>query len=103
MATLEIPLSAAPQTFEITLGDIAYRLTVVWRDAEEGGWTLDVATPQGAPVLQGVPLVVGVDMLGQYEYLGFGGSLVVLVDNRPGADPTYEDLGSLSHLYFVTS
>ena len=48
------------------------------------------------------PLVPGVDLLAQYRYLGFTGSLVVQTDNDPNADPTYDSLGQTSQLYFVT-
>jgi hypothetical protein len=47
----------------------------------------------GRPDPQGVPLVTGVDLLAQYAYLGFIGSLVVQTDHDPDATPTYENLG----------
>ena len=97
----EVPLSPQAQTFNIALGGVTYQLTLFWRDAEEGGWFLDFATATGVPVLTGMPLVTGVDLLEQYAYLGFTGTLVVQTDHDPDALPTYENLGELSHLYFV--
>lgn len=102
MAVFEIPLSPTPQTFGINLGGQGYQLTLKWRDATEGGWILDIANAQGAPIVNGVPLVPGANLLAQYGYLGFTGSLVVQTDNDPAADPTFDNLGELSHLYFVT-
>jgi hypothetical protein len=102
MAVFEVPLAAAPQTFAITLGGTSYQLTLIWREADGGGWFLDFATPHGAAILQGVPLVTGADLLAQYRHLGFTGSLVVQTDGDADAEPTYENLGSASHLYFLT-
>ena len=103
MATYEVPLTPAPQQLEISLGGIFYQLTVVWRDADEGGWVMDIADAQSVPILQGVPLVTGADLLAQYAYLGFRGSLIVQTDHNTDETPTYTNLGKQSHLYFVTS
>lgn len=97
----EIPLSAANQSFQIQIGGIVYQLTLIWRDADQGGWCLDIADSQQTPILSGVPLVTGVDLLAQYAYLGFGGKLVVFGDSDPLAAPTFANLGTTTRLYFV--
>lgn len=102
MATVEIPLSAEPQTFGIQLAGVQYQLTLIWRDDPQGGWVLDIADANSSPILSGVPLVTGADLLAQYAYLGFGGQLVVQTDHDVDAAPTFGNLGSSSHLYFVT-
>jgi hypothetical protein len=102
MATFEVPLSPQAQTFDITLGGVAYKLTLMWREADGGGWFLDFADTAGQPILSGVPLVTGADLLEQYAYLGFTGWLVVQTDHDTDALPTFENLGERSHLYFVT-
>lgn len=102
MATYEIPLSARPQTFGIALAGRNYTLTVQWRDVAEAGWVLDIADTDGAPLLRGIPLVTGADLLAQYEHMGFGGELIVQSDFDVDAIPTWENLGETSHLYFVT-
>jgi hypothetical protein len=99
VAVFEVPLNGQPQTLQITLGSVAYQLTVQWRNAT--GWVLDIATVTGTPILQGVPLVTGSDLLAQYRYLGLGGSLFVSTDADPDAVPTYTNLGTASHLYFA--
>ena len=99
--TYQVPLSGSPETFGILLAGISYRLTVQWRDADMGGWFLDIADGQGNPILEGIPLVTGTDLLGQYAYLGIGGSLYVQSSPDPGAVPGFDDLGSASRLYFV--
>jgi hypothetical protein len=95
----EIPLNGQPQRLQITLANVAYQLTVQWRNS--AGWVMDIAKQDGTPVIQGVPLVTGTDLLAQYRYLGIGGSLVVSTDADPDAVPTYTNLGTASHLYFA--
>jgi hypothetical protein len=53
-------------------------------------------------LVSGIPLVTGVDLLAPYAYLGFGGELLVATDGNTAAVPTYANLGTGSHLYFVT-
>jgi hypothetical protein len=102
MATIyEIPLSAAPQSFTAQLAGVSYQLTAQWRNAAEGCWILDIADAAGNPLVQGIPLVTGCDLLAQYRYLGIGGQLRVQTDNDPDAMPTFDNLGNASHLYFV--
>lgn len=79
MTAYEIPLSPNPQTFAIELGSTTYQMTVVWNPVL-ACWVLDIASEDNAPVVSGIPLVTGLDLLAQYEYLGFGGSLVVQTD-----------------------
>lgn len=99
VSLFEIPLSAQSQSLQITLANVVYQLTVQWRNA--AGWILDIASMTGDPIIQGVPLVTGVDLLAQYRYLGIGGSLVVSTDADLDAVPAYENLGTTSHLYFA--
>lgn len=99
---LEIPLIAGPQVFNITLNQVAYQLTVIWRDAPSmnGGWVLDIADGLGNPIVQGIALVTGADLLAQYGYLGIGGQLFVQTDYDLTAVPTYQNLGETAHLYY---
>lgn len=100
---LEIQLIAGPQVFTITLDQVAYQLTVLWRDAPAvgGGWVLDIADSLGAPIVTGIALVTGADLLAQYEYLGIGGQLFVQTDYDLDAVPTFQNLGQTAHLYYV--
>ena len=98
----EIPLTADPQTFTITLSGIDYQMTVQYRDAGGTGWILDVADASDNPLVCGIPLVTGTDLLGQYAYLGFGGRLWVQGAANPDDVPTFDDLGNGSHLFWVT-
>lgn len=101
--TYEIPLTATPQTFNITLQKVVYSLTVYWNAQNaDGTWMLDIADENGNAIIDGIPLITGADLLAQYQHLGFGGVLVVQSDYNADALPTIDNLGSNSHLFFVT-
>lgn len=101
MGIYEIPTSASPQSFQIALAGVTYKLTLMWRDAPGGGWFLDIADSAGSRILSGIPLVTGADLLEQYDYLAFGGELWVQTDSDAAAVPTFDNIGTASHLYFV--
>lgn len=96
----EIPFTANPQSVQISLSGVVYRLTIMW-NAEAACWVLDVADINGVPILSGVPLITGADLLAQYEYLGIGGQMQVQTDNDTFAVPTFDNLGTLGHLYYL--
>jgi len=98
-STFEIPLTPEPQSFNTTLVGVQYQFTLTWRDAA-GNWFLDIADASGNPLLSGIPLVTGVNLLGQYGYLAFGFELWVQTD-AADAPPTFTNLGTQSHLYCV--
>ena len=102
MTAYEIPLSGMSQTFSIALAGVTYQLTLQWRNAANG-WFLDIADSLSNAVVSGIPLVTGLDLLAQYKYLGIGGQLWVMSDGTPANVPTYTNLGTTSHLYFLTS
>lgn len=99
-STFEIPLTAQPQTFLVSLAGVQYQFTLQWRDTANGGWVLDIADASSNPIVSGIPLVTGVNLLAQYKYLSFGFELWVQTD-AADAPPTYTNLGSTSHLYAV--
>lgn len=102
MAVFEIPLTPDPQRFDIQLAGITYRLTFYWNAAPEGGWTLNIADSNDVAIINGIPLVTGNDLLAQYAYLNFGGTLIATTDDAPLAPPTFTNLGQASHVYFTT-
>ncbi len=102
MPNFEIPLTPNPQSFVISLSGVNYRLTAQWRNAVGAGWVLDIADSGGTPIIQGIPLVTGVNLLDQYDYLNLGGVLWCQTTADPDAVPTFENLGVDSHLYWFT-
>jgi hypothetical protein len=75
----EIPLSPDNQQFTISLADTTYKMRLLWRDA--AGWVMDMQDSGGNPMITGIPLVTGVDLLAQYAFMGFGFSLYVGCDD----------------------
>lgn len=96
----EVPLSAKPQAFTIALGGTAYALVLRWNVAGQY-WVLDVMTAARAPLVLGIPVVTGLDLLGQFRHLGFAGALVAQTDGDPDAVPTFANLGTQGRLFFV--
>lgn len=90
-----------PQRFRIDLSGVGYTLTFQYRDADEGGWVLDIGDPENIPLACGIPLVTGGDLLAQYAYLGFRGELWVRSDGNPETLPTFAGLGRTSHVYWI--
>ncbi len=122
----EIPLIASPQTFSVTLAGTAYTMTLMFHSAYGAVagapvgmdqtvptseidtnnldcWGLDIGDASNNPIVCGIPLIPGIDLLYQYAYLNFGGSLFVAVDGDPDAPPDFAGLGSAGHLYFWTN
>lgn len=102
MTAYEIPLSPKPQTFSIGLSGVTYKMTLRWNEFAPA-WMLDIADASGNLLVGSVPLVTGADLLEQYAYLGFSGKLIVQTDHDPSAVPTFSNLGTTGHLYFLTS
>ena len=100
MSSYEIPLRSAFDSFGITLASVSYRLTLVWRLTT---WFLDIADVAGNKIVSGIPLITGADLLAQHPEAGIGGALYVVTDHDTDAQPTYANLGTGSHLYFVVS
>ena len=101
---LEIPLSPNPQYFQISIGNTNYNYNLnLWWNNITGCWVLDIADEESNPILYGIPLVTGADLLEQYDYLGFGGQLIAQTDFDITAPPTFSNLGDTGHLYFVTT
>ncbi|WP_426576677.1 phage baseplate plug family protein [Xenorhabdus stockiae] len=99
MNIVEIPLQAENQQFDIQLGGINYRMRLQHRDS--AGWILDIMHPNSEPIVSGLPLVFGVDILEQHRYLGFNGVLIFHYDDLEN-ETNKEELGKNNRLYFIT-
>jgi hypothetical protein len=98
----EIPLTPSQAcVFTITLAGVLYNMRLTYNVAQDGCWILDIGDANQVPLVAGIPLVSGVDLLAQYAYLSFGGSLVVTTDRGAGEVPTFDGLGATAHLYFI--
>lgn len=97
-----IPLVAIPQTFVIDLAGVTYNLTNKWNDSPDAGWVLDIADSAQNPIVAGLPLITGCNVLEGLGYLGINGELWVYTDGDSSEVPTLTNLGSNSNLYFTT-
>ena len=101
MTTLEIPLIAEQQTLNVNLQGVQYQLRVTWC-APMDCWLLDILTAEAVAIVQGIAIVSGADLLEQLEYLGIGGALVANTDGDANTPPSFTNLGTDGHLYFIT-
>lgn len=98
--SFEIPLSAQNQSVDVTLAGKNYTLVITWCSPMTC-WMMTIKDSSSNSILAGVPLVTGADLLAQYEYLGIGGSMIVQTVGDADAQPTYENLGVTSRLFFI--
>lgn len=102
MTSQRIILQPRNQAMTLSLPSGDYRLTIRWYDSEEAGWTLDLADPDGTPLLSTIPLVTGADLLAQHRHLGLDAQLIVASDSQVDRVPGFADLGVSTQLYVIT-
>lgn len=93
---------AQPQSFQISLIGVTYTMKVRWCDPFNC-WIMDLSDISDDPILQGIPLITGADLLEQYGYLDLGFSLVVQTNNDADAVPTFNNLGLQGNLYALVN
>lgn len=94
-----IPLVPEPQKLAISLGGVNYVLKLRY-NARLELWLLDIADAEERPLVSGIPLVTGADLLGQYRHLGIKGALIAYEggSDRP---PMFDTLGVTGGLVFA--
>jgi len=96
----EIPLTPRPQTLSILFPNgLLYNLRLIYLFTPNDCWELDIADSLSEPLVQGIPLITGADLLSAYAYLGFGCSMYCKTDGAPDTPPAFANLGIGSHLY----
>ncbi len=98
----EIPLSSGAQKFSIRLGENTLQIRLVWREAEGGGWFIDLFDNEGLDLITGIPLRSGRNILEEHAHLGLG-ALTVSLDGETSRDPAYDEMGSKVQLYWMAS
>lgn len=94
----EIPLKKNNQEMNILLSGTVYHLII--KHNEYCGWVLDVMSQAKTPILTGIPIVYGVDILEQYQYIGINGVLVFYCDD-PESEKEQSELGRKNRIYFA--
>lgn len=98
----KIPLTPTPQLFTVQLSGIDYQINLTYKNTDEGGWIIDILDLDNNPIVSGIPLVTGANLLEQYRHLGFTGRLWVQTASDPDAIPTFVNLGIDAQIYWVT-
>jgi len=96
----ELPVQPFPVTFQVSVKDVDYGFRTQYRETDEGGWLLDLFDANNLPLAMGIPLVVGLDLLYQYNHLAIGFALLVsCLEGR--TTPTYQSLGPQDRLLLI--
>lgn len=95
---IEIPVTSKNQEMDVALGDKTYHLKLTHN--EFGGWMLDIYTTSKELIIGGVPILAGVNILEQYRYLGFNGSLNLICENDE-METNFHELGKGNKLYYM--
>ena len=61
---------------------------------------MDLLETDGTPILSGVAMRCGHNLLGQYPHLELG-NMQLIVDNDDAKDPSYDDMGKNIQLYWT--
>ena len=101
MAFYEIPLTAEPQNLSIQLGDTEYVLQVEWGYAVQV-WLVHLNDSNGVRLISSIPLVSGNDLLEPYAYMNLGGALYAYTTGEYVVPPSFDNLGGLGQVIFVT-
>lgn len=85
-AAYRIPLTSGPHSFGIVLAGRALHFSLHWRAGGQGfagAWLLDICEAEKtAPIVCGIALVTGCDLLAPYAHLNLGGALWVRSANE---------------------
>lgn len=101
MAFFKIPLNPFPESFGVTINNVDYNGVTRWNVPAQT-WVLSLFTTNNVPILQNIPLIPGVDLLGQFAYLGINAKMSALVDSDSAAVPSYSALGTTGNAYLET-
>jgi hypothetical protein len=97
----KVPFTPEALRMEVSLGGVFYIFKTYW-NVPMGCWILDIYDDVELPMVRGIPLVTGGDLVEQFEYLGFGGMLLIWSTEGPWhALPSFTSLGENTNVYFV--
>ncbi|WP_269914789.1 phage baseplate plug family protein [Acinetobacter sp. HY1485] len=98
MSYFNIPLMATNQRFNVSLGTTTYKLQLIYRVNK---WFLDIFDTQNTPLICGLPVVMGDNLLIQHQHI-ISGSLLVMNTNE-NEQQNFTDLGTTITLYWSPS
>jgi hypothetical protein len=97
MSLQTIPVNSAPgQVFgvSVTINGLvqSFNCTVTFNEVAQY-WVLNIYQTNNVPIILGLPMVTGLNLLRQYQYLGIGSIYVLNVTGVPIDSPNATDLG----------
>ena len=95
MADNEIPLTSSSQTLTIPIAGKTYYIEIHWRGIQ---YILDLYDNSKTPILLGIALVTGENLLKPFDYLNLGFAMQIRTDVDKFLNPEYLTLGVSSHL-----
>jgi hypothetical protein len=101
MVAVIIPLKPQPSVFRVFLNGINYQFTTRW-NIPGNYWVLNIADQYGDKLICGIPLITGLNLIEQYQYIIQGGLWIISTENVY-FDPTYTNLGITNNLYYTTT
>lgn len=96
-----------PFSERVTWQGVQYTLNFKW-NAASYCWNLDIYDAGGvSPILTGLALVTGTDVLGQFGYLPVGAQAMITVMTvgpgiSPDSVPTFDNLGGDGQVFLIT-
>lgn len=101
MNLYEVPLYPENQVIRTSIVNKMYTFRTFYCDVPMGGWVLDLADDHDNEIINGLALVSGTDILGQFAHLNLGFSLIMSTGSGWGDEVGYSELGTYSKLYVV--
>lgn len=92
MAVAQLALNPGNHVFSTVLGDDTFTMQVLYRDAPLGGWYLDMINTVSGVSIWGIPITSGVDVLAQFQHLGWGHLRFEFGPNVSEV-PTFDEMG----------
>lgn len=87
------------QSFSVFINGATYNFRLLFVDApnvggrQMAGWQLDIYDQVFNPLVLGLSLVTGLDLLRQFAYLGFNFKLFCYTLGNPSVPPAWANLG----------
>jgi hypothetical protein len=102
MTAFQIPTKPTPESFDVSLSGVNYKFVTRFNFVANV-WMIDIFNANtNLPIVTSLPVVTGVNILGQFEYLGFVGALYALTAGDEFAPPTFDNFGSDGVLVYQT-
>lgn len=104
----QIPLISGNQTFSVDLGSVPFSFRLQYRKTDSpdlgGGWFMDIRNDNTQVSLFGIPMRFNTDLLGQFQFLGWGRLVVKRDSGFQKSEGTFDDMnGTAIKLFWAES